>query len=135
MRNLQKLLFVLTCFLFIPAIHAQTTIINDISMAIKTGNAKAVARYFDSNVELTLPNEDGYFSRAQAEQVLKKFFQQNNPIDFKVMHQGKSDGDARYVIGTLTTQPDREFRTLIYLKKSGDKYLVHQLKFTNDSAN
>jgi Domain of unknown function (DUF4783) len=135
MRNLQNLLFVLGCFLLIPSMQAQTGVINEISMAIKTGNAKAVARYFDSNVELTLPDEEGFFSKAQSEQVLKKFFQQYPPKDFKVMHQGESDGDARYVIGTLTTQSNQEFRTLIYLKKEGDKFLVHQLKFTNDSAN
>lgn len=115
----------------IQPVLAQSGPLDKISTAIQAGNAKAIAGYFDSNVEMTLPDEDGFYSKAQSEQVLKDFFSKNRPSGFKIMHQGDSGGNSMYAIGTLTTASG-SFRTYIFMKEVSGKYVIQQLKFTND---
>jgi len=44
--------------------------------AIKAGNSKELAKYFGPTVEIILPGSDGAFSKAQAEMIMKDFFDQ-----------------------------------------------------------
>lgn len=124
------LLSLLIMFMTLTA-AGQSSTFDKISKALEAGNARAVANYFDKNVELTLPGNEGVFSKAQSEQVIKDFFAKNQPSDFELMHKGGSADSAMYAIGSLTTG-NGKFRTYVFLKKVDGKYLVQQLKITND---
>ena len=124
-------LFLGLALLAAQPVLAQTSPLDKISTAIQAGNARAVADYFDANVEMTLPSDEGFYSKAQSEQILKDFFTKNKPSGFKIMHQGDSGGNSMYAIGTLSTSGG-SFRTYIFLKQVSGKYLIQQLKFTND---
>ncbi len=47
---------------------------NAISDAISTGNATQLSNYFDASVDLTVPGNEGNFSKKQATQIIKFFF-------------------------------------------------------------
>ena len=54
----------------------------EIVNAIKSGNAKEVAKYFDTTVEITLPGISSSYSKAQAEPVLRDFFNSNDAVSY-----------------------------------------------------
>lgn len=102
-----------------------------IKAAIQAGNATELSRYFDSQVELTiLDNENGY-SKVQALEVVKNFFNKHPVTTFRIMHHSTTGGNAEYAIGTLQTTRG-SFRTYILLKNVDKRMLIQQLKFTED---
>jgi hypothetical protein len=105
---------------------AQNEISDNIINAIKTGNAAELAKQFNTNVEMTILDKDGVYSKAQAELILKDFFTKNPPTNFKIIHQGGKEG-AKYAIGNLTTSK-ATYRINFYYKLQSNKPLIHQFR-------
>lgn len=95
--------------------------------ALRSGNAEELSKYFDENVELTLPDKSDNYSKAQAVQILRDFFNNNNVKNFDVKHKG-DNGSGQFCIGTLQTKSGN-FRTTVFMKMKGDKQLVKQIRF------
>lgn len=131
MKSLVSILF-LVCFtiLHTPG-WAQSKVLQPVVSALEAGNAKALASSFDTNLEITLPAEEGFFSKAQSEQMVKEFFMKNKPQGFTLMHEGESGGNALFGIGTLKTAGGN-FRTYVYLKQTGGQTIIQKLKFTHE---
>lgn len=121
-------------FLFLgqPAqMLGQSAELGQISAAIKSGNAKSLAEFFDTSLEITILNQEGSYSNSQAEAVVKNFFSKNTPSDFQIIHKGDSGGNSKYAIGKLQTA-NGTFRTYIYVKQKGDRQLIQQLRFERE---
>jgi hypothetical protein len=69
---------------------------------------------------------DNVYSKAQAQQIVSKFFSSNAPESFNIIHQGGKEG-AQYVIGNLVTSGGT-FRVYFLLKKNAGKDYIHQLR-------
>ncbi|MFI5171264.1 MAG: DUF4783 domain-containing protein [Chitinophagales bacterium] len=127
-KKLLVILMIVPVFIF-------GTIISDldnISAAIKAGNSKTLAEYFDNTVEVKVLNKEGAYSKSQAEAIVKDFFTKNPPKTFKFIHDGPSGGNnAHYAIGSLGTDKGK-FRTYVYMKKINDKFLIQELSFENE---
>lgn len=106
-------------------------VLDDISLAIRSGNAREVAKYFDTSVEVTIHNESKVYSKQQAEMVLKDFFTKNPVTSFNIIHKGSSNEGSQYGIGTLLTGGG-SFRTYIYIKQKGDVFFVQEMRFEKD---
>lgn len=106
-------------------------VLDDISLAIRSGNAREVAKYFDTSVEVTIHNESKVYSKQQAEMVLKDFFTKNPVTSFNIIHKGSSNEGSQYGIGTLLTGGG-SFRTYIYIKQKGDAFFVQEMRFEKD---
>ncbi|MBW6484071.1 MAG: DUF4783 domain-containing protein [Vicingaceae bacterium] len=107
-------------------------LINDnIAKALKTGNSAAIANFFNTTVDLTLPNNEGVFSKAQAEIILKTFFTNNKPTDFKPVHDGESKNNTLYSIGNLTTS-NGVFRTYILYQEKGTNVVILELRIESE---
>lgn len=103
----------------------------NINAAIKVGNATELAKYFAPNIELVIENKSGPYSKAQAEMIVKDFFAKNQIKEFKVMHQNSSPDNSLYSIGSLITAT-KSYRTYYLLRKNGDSYAIHQLRFEEE---
>jgi len=103
-------------------------IINEVSAAIKSGNASNVSKYFNPTLDLTVPGNEGTYSKAQANMILKDFFSKNSPKSFLINHQGASNDGSLYAIGTYTSNLGA-YRTYFLLKKTGTTYLIQKLEF------
>lgn len=103
--------------------------IDDVVKGMKAGDAAQVAKYFDTNVEITTPDKSNNYSRSQAEMVLKDFFANTVVKSFEVIHKGQNGGD-QFCIGTLLTKAG-VFRTTIYMKQKGDQQLLQEIQFEN----
>ena len=110
---------------------AQSAELGQIASAIKAGNAKGLATFFDTSLEVTILTQEGSYSNSQAEAVVKNFFTKNVPSDFQIIHKGDSGGNSKYAIGKLQTS-NGTFRTYIYVKQKGDKQLIQQLRFERE---
>ena len=81
--------------------------------AFKNGNAEKIALKFNDNVDLSIDGKEDLYSNSQSEQILKTFFLQHKPKDFKLIHKGKS-GQNEYIIGELIS--DLVYRVTINSK-------------------
>lgn len=94
--------------------------------SLKTGNAKELGKFFNTNIELVVLDKEDVYSKTQAEAILKDFFTQNPVSGFSVIHQGGKDG-AQYAIGNLTTSKGT-FRVYVYVKEVNQKPVISQLR-------
>ena len=117
----QFLLFVLVSF-FSTGIHAQ-----DMISALRNGNAKELATYFDQSVKITIGDKNYTANKKIAEESIKAFFNQAEVKNFQVIH--KSDNtSSQYYIGNLTTTSGI-YRTTIFLKQKENNNLVQEIRF------
>lgn len=101
---------------------------DDINAAIRSGDAGKLADYFNSSLDLTLPDQDQSLSKAHATQVMKKFFSDHPPKSYTVNHSGSSREATKYSIGTYISGT-KLFKTYVLLKKTGGEYRIVQLQF------
>ena len=110
---------------FAPVVDAG----DDAVAAVKTGNAREVAKYFAENVDLKILDKEDVYSKAQAELILKDFFTKNPVKSFTLLHKGTSKNGDQFAIGTYETSSGKKFRTYFLFKKDGAKLLIQQLRF------
>jgi Domain of unknown function (DUF4783) len=103
----------------------------DINNAIRIGSYKTIASFFKETVELNLPGNEGLYSKAQAELILKDFFVKNTAKSFTAKHGGESKDGAKFNIGTLVTS-NGNFRTYFFLKKEGDLLIIKELRIEKE---
>jgi hypothetical protein len=101
-----------------------------VTAAFRVGNHKELSRHFDSKVDMVILSKENSYSKAQAEVIIKDFFDKNRITGFQVIHQGRSRDGAQYVIGSLTTASG-QYRTYVLVKGEGDKGRVQQLRIEN----
>ncbi len=122
---------VLTSFLVASLImfssFTQSGNIEGVISALRSGNATELAKYFDDNVELTLPVKSDSYSKAQAQVILKDFFANNGVKTFELKHKGNSPG-GNYCIGTLQTKSGN-FRAHVFMKAKGSKDVLKEIRF------
>lgn len=108
-------------------LYAQNDITPLVVDALKKGDAVALSTMMMPQVELTVGNQDGTFSSAEAKSILAKFFAANPPRDFTIKHQGTSKLDDQYRIGDLSTSKGN-YRVTFFMKKGGWGMQIKQLK-------
>lgn len=112
--------------------YAYADIFDDISIAIRSGNAKQLGSFFNTTVDLTIKNQEDVYGKAQAELILKDFFSKNTPSNFSVKHQGTSKEGSKYVIGNLLTTQGGNFRTYYLLRMINGKFYIQELRFEEE---
>lgn len=99
--------------------------------AMKVGNATELAKHFNSSVELVILDKDDVYSKQQAEQILKSFFEKNKVKSFALLHQGGKEG-AQYAIGNLETVSGKIYRVYFLVKESTGNPLIHQMRIEEE---
>lgn len=128
MSTIKKFVISLTFFIGVLFFsnHAMAQVPDEIIQSLKSGDSKTLSAYFNQNVELVVLENDNVYSKAQAQQIVNKFFSSNPPESFSVIHQGGKEG-AQYVIGNLVTGKG-SYRVYFLLKKNSGKDYIHQLR-------
>ena len=127
------LLVVFSLFLLSFEVDQQLTVPDEIYSAIKAGNSKVLAKYFNTNVELVILDKEGVYSKIQAEIILRDFFVKNIPSALVKRHEGKSGKEAsKYVICTLTTSKG-QYRVYFVMKNNNREFTIHQFRIENDN--
>lgn len=119
----------LPCFILLSSFIISNASIDDVVVAMRSGNASQLAKFFDNNVEVTMPDKSNNYSKSQAEMVLSDFFSTNGVKSFDVIHKGENAGST-YCIGTLQTG-NGIYRTTIFMKHKNGAQVLQELRFEN----
>ena len=123
----------LFCYLFISflcGISQNKNDLSEIATIIRSGNASQIAKFMDNSIEITIGESQKLYSKAQAEQVLERFFDKNNPKQFNLIHKSNvKEGKSKYGIGELITTSNKKFRTYFYVVLKNEKFLIRELNF------
>jgi hypothetical protein len=102
--------------------------IDEVINALRAGNSTELSRYFADNVELTLPDKNDSYSKAQAQLIIKDFFANNGVKRFDLKHKGDAPGGGHFCIGTLNTNAGN-FRTNVFTTIKKGKEVVNEIRF------
>ena len=127
MKKFLSVLIILFSVLQMNVVLAE--IFDEVSESIKSGDVKSLSRSFNNSIDLTVGSQENTYSKAQAEQVLRDFFNENKPFSFSFIHQGLSKEGAKYAIGRLTTYTGKTFRVYLYIKQESGAFLINELRF------
>jgi len=115
------------CFLVIATLAHSNDVIDDIASCIRSANTKELSKYFSSTVSMTLMNDEGIYSRVQAEIILRDFFSKNTPTNVKVAHRLDSNPNFRYVVLNLETSKDA-YRVSYKLTHNDNSFQVTEFR-------
>ena len=113
-----------------PAQDAQT--VKQITSALSEGNAAVLATHFNTTLDLIIPENEGTYSKKQAEQMVKMFFEKQPPRSFTLEHQGNSNDGSTYLIGTHKTTSGKNYRVYVLIKDRSGTALIQQLQFEEE---
>jgi len=128
MRKSLILLPVLVLLCSASNIVEPVDVLDDIAASIRLGSASSVAQYFDNNVDITILDKESVYSKAQAQMVIKDFFQKYPVTSFNLIHRGASAEGSLYGIGNLVTSSG-VFRIYYFVKSKNGNYLLQELRF------
>lgn len=101
--------------------------IDDVAVAMRSGNISQLSGYLDSRVDISLPDKSDTYSKSQAEMIIRDFFITNKVQNFQVKHKGENGG-SEFCIGILKTSTG-DFRTTLFMKLKGDRQMLQELRF------
>lgn len=128
---MKKSVFLLSIIIPLFAFNINSVVFSGIISAFQAGNANTLASYFDNEVEISIMDEDNVYAKAQAKQVMEKFFSSYKPASFAKQHEGTSPSGANYCIGILKTSKGT-FRVSIHAKSISGKKIVQQVQIEED---
>ncbi|MDZ7741820.1 MAG: DUF4783 domain-containing protein [Bacteroidota bacterium] len=99
-----------------------------ISTALKEADHEKLHNYCNDMVEISVPGNEGTYSKTQAKFILRDFFREYPVKDFRIKHEGLSNSGAKFAIGEYSHQKGK-MRTYFLLKNDGKKYSIHIIQF------
>ena len=127
-RLIRKMgLTVVMCFVMTVGFANINDVIDDIASCVRGGNTKELSKYFSSTVSMTLLNDEGIYSRVQAEIILRDFFGRNAPTGVKIAHRLDSNPNFRYVVLNLETAKDT-FRVSYKLTNNDNMFQITEFR-------
>lgn len=100
---------------------------DDVSGYFKSGDTKQLSTYFSSSISIALRDDEGVYSRVQAEIVLREFFNRNSPKDIKLLHRIDSNPNFRYVVLDLITDKG-SYRLSYKMVSEANKFKMTELR-------
>ena len=125
MKSLKLALIMITTGFFMSFVD----VYDDISNAINAGNSRQLVTFIGSNIDMTIGSQEAVYSKIQAEQILRDFFNSNPPKSFTLLHKGASKEGNIYMIGSLLTKNGKNYRTSLYFKQSDKNNLLKEIRF------
>jgi Na+-transporting NADH:ubiquinone oxidoreductase subunit NqrC len=107
--------------------------IDKIAALIGKGDTHEIANFFAPNIELTLMDEANTYSKAQAEQILDKFFAQNKPVSCKMLHKVNSSASYRFGVVIINTDKDT-YRVAFTLKGADNNIQLIELRIESEKV-
>jgi len=100
---------------------------SEINKCILAGDAQQLSKYFRSTVEMSVLENDEYFSKVQAVSVLTEFFKHNPPKDFTVKQGGSNSENTKFSIGTYESTNGSTFKIYYVIKKEQNVEFINKL--------
>lgn len=98
-----------------------------IASAFKAGDAKAITALAESNIDITIANEESTYSVQQATIVLASFFAEHKVISYTSSHEGSSATGSIFQIGNLVTTMG-SYKVYVYCKIFSGKTTIQEIR-------
>ena len=106
--------------------------LSSISKALGSGDTATLSSFLDNEVTISILDEEGIYTKAEATSMLEDFFNAHQVQSFVQMHQGQSKGqDSQYCIGNLKAGAN-VFRVYIFMKVSDSDFVIQELRFNQE---
>ncbi|MBP5983444.1 MAG: DUF4783 domain-containing protein [Fluviicola sp.] len=96
-----------------------------VESAFQSGDANRIIGYGKSKLLLNIQGNQSAYSPAQANQVLKDFFQKKPASSFKFTYKGVTE-DGATAIGTYNSKTEN-FRVTVRWSKVGNDYFIESI--------
>ena len=96
-----------------------------VESAFQSGDANRIIGYGKSKFLLNIQGNQSAYSPAQANQVLKDFFQKKPVSNFRFTYKGTTD-DGATAIGTYNSKSEN-FRVTVRWSKVGNDYFIESI--------
>ena len=106
--------------------QSKDQVFEQIRNAFLDGSAVDLALFFEGNVELKLDGYQTDYSQVQAVYVLKDFFKEYPPKNFKYLKQENFKKDLIYLVGTYQSVGD-EFQISMMVQTLDSEYIIRSL--------
>ena len=124
--------YILTTVLVLVMAVAFADVFDDVVVAMKAQSAKDISKLMNTSVELTINDNEGVYSKQQAEIMLRNFFAQNQPKNITIQHKGSSGQGAKYAIAIYESAQGK-FRVYIFMKDNGNgAALIHEIRIEKE---
>ncbi|MGB0166575.1 MAG: DUF4783 domain-containing protein [Luteibaculum sp.] len=127
---MKNLLCIAFFSVFLVGISSQSAAQNEISRiaaAFKVGDSGELGNFLANNVSIGVDKNEQSYSRAQASQVLKSFFDRHKPSDFTYRHSGNAEHKDSFYVGSLSTNQG-SFRITLFLVDTQDGKRIKRLR-------
>ena len=121
-------LMVLLLVFLQPNLYSQDYL-STISTAMKQGDTRSIAIYFDNTIDLTFSDNTNTYSKKQALVIIQNFFNKIEPKDYIPQQRGKSQSNnTKFNIGSLYTSNGIYKVYMLFIVKKG-VYFLKELRF------
>ncbi|MFU1855456.1 hypothetical protein BWD42_10705 [Sphingobacterium sp. CZ-UAM] len=114
-----------------PGIQVEIMSLGSISEELKTylreGNAKNIAKYFGSNLTLSLLGENGVYTKYQSEIMLGSFFNQHKPKTVKLTQASNANNGYQYFTFSLASE-QANYRVFIKIGAGSNNQTIEELR-------
>ena len=97
-----------------------------ISKYLSQGDAESLSAWFADDLDVNIGSGSNNCSKSQARQIVKSFFESNQPRSFSISHTA-GKGNMKYAIGNLKTGGET-FLVTIFVNIDGAGYKIQHLK-------
>lgn len=111
--------------------QAQNDVLEGIRTALRNGNSRELARYFNTSVEVGFNGNKSTYSQTQAEFVLRDFFSKQAPTGLDRLHGGSSGQGLTYEIMKYKYNGG-SYRVMVYIKQFKGENLIDTIEFTKE---
>ena len=101
-----------------------------IALAIKSGDADSLAKWFAPTLDLDVLGDAHICSKNQAKQIVKDFFAKYSPKNFMFIHQS-GKGQLKYGIGNLSAGGER-FRITLFVSNEKENSRIQQIRIERE---
>jgi hypothetical protein len=102
-------------------------ICTEVNKYLLVGDVQQLSKYFPSTIEMSVLENEGYFSKVQAISVLSEFLKNNPPKNFTVKQGGSNSENTKFSIGTYESTNGYTFKIYYVVKKEQDTEFIHKL--------
>lgn len=128
MAAMRKIIILSLLFITGLQVLGQDEVFDAVARAIEKSDARQLSAYFNTTVEIGLSGKENTYSASQGEMVMKDFFRRAPAKAFTIVQKGTTGNRGHFAIGDYHTD-SAKYQVYIRLQMSGERYLIHQVKF------
>jgi len=106
-------------------------VLNDIATALGSNDVEKISTYINSNVDITIEDNDDTYSKEQATVILNDFLTKNPIKSIKLLHNGASGSNTQYAIASAVTK-NGTYRVYMLIAKEADSFQLVELRFEEE---